>query len=188
MKKLLVAFAVAMFASTANAYIAGSSHDFLSVSTGFMTTAPVHACRGCHQPHGGSTDGALWAQGNFSTIAVQAFSGGGDLTVASNISGIKTCLSCHASSVSTLAKPLATADVGTDLRNDHPVGDTIVLGSGSSWVTNPVIGGRTVTNGVSALTCRTCHDPHNGSAGFPATRYLIKFTTATDICAACHIK
>jgi predicted CXXCH cytochrome family protein len=129
--------------------------------------------------------------------------------------GDQGCLACHApgSIVGSSATDFTAAAIGTDLRNDHPIGVTfpVANGSGTDWNTpggSKLVGGRTTkffdenSNGRmdkaeirlydsgngAAVECASCHDPHgvaSSGAMFNAT-FLRK--PAGDVCLTCHAK
>jgi len=89
--------------------------------------------------------------------------------------------------------------LGTDLRNDHPVGivyETARAATPSEFVTQ-VINGAKITVGSAGplplygtsstnatIECASCHNPHNNSLG----SFLRKANTGSAICLTCHIK
>lgn len=128
------------------------------------------------------------------------------------------CMACHTDNTgSEVATDFTAFVIGTDLRNDHPIGVTFPTSSGvgTDWNTP---GG---TKAVSALTnkffdetpngrmdkneirlydsgngasveCASCHDPHgvpSGAAGstFNPT-FLRKTNVASAVCLTCHAK
>lgn len=128
------------------------------------------------------------------------------------------CLACHASNagiVGTGAADFTLAAIGTDLRDDHPVGVTFPTtnGDGTDWKTpggSFVVGGRTTkyydenSNGRMdkgeirlydsgsgpSVECGSCHDPHGVATSgslFNAT-FLRKPNAASAVCLTCHSK
>jgi putative hemolysin len=147
---------------------------------------------------------------------------GGWLTVASDhrtlsTSGGNTCLSCHSPGGVTLAVDFTVAAIGTDLRNDHPVGVTFpaTSGAGTDWKTPTgivAVGGWTTRffdeNGNARLDkgeirlydsgngpsveCASCHDPHGVPSAGPGSRFnptfLRKSNQNSAVCLTCHSK
>lgn len=186
MKKILVALALAAVASTANALIAGGPHD---LST--MTGATNGSCQYCHAPHLwtasniATTNTPLWNR-NYNAAGVTPYG----TTVAGNYSVpgamSQTCLSCHVGNTdlgsivngtSDVLGAIAAHGVGTDLRNDHPVGLIIPATAeyNNAQATYPVFGG--------LVECASCHEPHTGGAGAKFLR-----TSGLIACDACHRK
>lgn len=131
------------------------------------------------------------------------------------------CMACHNEDPGGLGGGVATDFslflIGTDLRNDHPVGVNfpLVSGAGTDWNTpgGSVIKGTSVTrffdespnsrmdkteirlygNGSdSRVECASCHDPHGvPSGGVNSTMnptFLRKANTGSAVCLTCHNK
>ena len=130
-----------------------------------------------------------------------------------------SCMSCHSvNGNQNDPNYIPTFDVfyiGTDLRNDHPVGVTFptTTGVGTDWRTPT--GAKTV-NGLTTkffdengntfmdkgdirlyntgegpeVECASCHDPHGvtGSGGLFNKTFLRKENTGSAVCLTCHIK
>jgi predicted CXXCH cytochrome family protein len=123
------------------------------------------------------------------------------------------CLACHSPGavVGAGAADFRVAAIGTDLRDDHPVGVTFPTtnGSGTDWKTP---GGTFAGNkffdengngrmdkgeirlyasaGAPTVECGSCHDPHGvASSGslFNAT-FLRKVNSGSAVCLTCHSK
>lgn len=134
------------------------------------------------------------------------------------------CMACHASDGGALGLGTGVATdfsvfvIGTDLKNDHPVGVLFpaVSGTGTDWNTpsGTVTRGANVTkffdqdptdgrmdkgeirlyddgNGAS-VECASCHDPHGvpsaGNGTVINATFLRKSNTASAVCMTCHNK
>lgn len=133
------------------------------------------------------------------------------------------CMACHAADGGPVGVGLGVAtnfavfNIGTDLRNDHPIGVKFptVNGNGTDWKTpsGSVVSGVNVTrffdetpngrmdkteirlydsgNGAS-VECASCHDPHGvPSAGVNSPNlptFLRKSNTQSAVCLTCHSK
>ena len=125
------------------------------------------------------------------------------------------CLACHSSGagvVGASATDFAVFAIGTDLRNDHPVGvrfPTIVAGvdfkpttgtrPGVSWYERNA-NQRPDPNEVRLydsgegfeVECASCHDPHgvpSGGTGSPFNPTFLRVTNAgSALCLTCHSK
>lgn len=179
MKKILVAAAIALFASQASAVISGSSHD-LTGRAGAVAGKP--SCGYCHAAHvfTASDIGAntyLWNRNVDSTVTA----------------GVQTltCLSCHDGVTSIFAVNNGTdgsntqltgnMNIGTDLSNDHPVATTYVEGGSASLVAvTTATGNGARLFGTNQIECASCHDVHAGQ------NYKFLFTGFQ--CTDCHNK
>ncbi len=211
-KSLLgVSLALAGLAASAGT-IVGSKHDF-------STTMPVDTkgqiCIACHAPHnplaGGA--GALW---NHTLSAVASYtlytSTTMNSTTAQPGATSKLCLSCHDGTVAVnsfggVAAPsgfiAASANLGTTLANDHPIGMTydaaLVTADGAL---RPITTANTIGSGTKTKTgtiasnmlyggvmeCASCHDVHNTFTADLGSK-LIKVTMAASaLCTTCHDK
>jgi predicted CXXCH cytochrome family protein len=194
---VMVAMATAVQAASG---IKNSPHDFSGDD--WMTEGEM--CLPCHIPHhaivdiGGQESAFLWNH----QVTTQDF-----LTESTNIvlgASSLACLSCHdgVTAIDSYSGKTGTiklfrnsdANIGTDLRDDHPVGVKYGTStrraqstlSGDTWV---VKSGSTSLrlNGASKqdarLECTTCHTPHsNAIEGF-----LRMSNTGGALCTACHI-
>jgi predicted CXXCH cytochrome family protein len=215
MKKLLVAAALALFATTASAAIAGGSHDMASAYVaGKYGAATLGSCAMCHAPHlnAGQVTATPMAGGPLWNRAQPAPAGGYAIYNSGTLSAVAqtgkalgpnsyTCLACHdgvsdmgATVVGTQGWAAATqmtgfAVVGTALSNDHPVG--IAYNTLDTTLQNaPTPGTPTATTvGLYAgrVECGSCHDPHGLSNQLSGGASFLR-VSATIICAACHLK
>ena len=199
MNKTFVALAVAFFASTASAAITNSKHDF--INNGYVTgTPPTSTCLFCHVPHAGSQAVSglpLWNPARSLTNPTVFYTGlrNGTITITGvDAKGTQTCLGCHATGTAasmgtTNSMPAGSnAIVGTDLSNDHPVGNQVVITFGANGMQSSItLGGLTLVSGTSSMQCSTCHDVHNATNVVqPGSKLLRSYTG--DFCIACHNK
>lgn len=130
------------------------------------------------------------------------------------------CLACHnpaAPGFAATATDFTIFAIGTDLRNDHPVGVNFpaVNGAGTDWKspTGSVTRGTVVTaffdensnermdkgdirlygSGTdSRVECASCHDPHGVPSGANGTTFNPTFLRKTNagsvVCMTCHTK
>lgn len=159
----------------------------------------------------GQNDGFLNAQWN---NPVDSNGGGGpDATAHMNLSG---CMACHSpgSLVGAGATDFTVFNLGTDLRNDHPVGikypttgpgvdfnaPTTTVNTVRFFDTNG--NGRPDKNeirlygasGDFQVECASCHDPHGvgpgpGGSGSPFNKTFLRTSNAgSAVCLTCHVK
>ena len=164
-------------------------------------------------PTGTPSDAPLWSHTN-STATYQPYTGYQmNATVGQPNGTSKLCLSCHDGTVAlsyyrtlpskgfTSTTTMATinngaSNVGTDLRNDHPLSFTydpaLATADGKLYDPTQALTG-TATNGTidaellenHQVQCTSCHDPHNNSG---APHMLVKSNTGSALCLTCHNK
>ncbi len=204
---LAAAALAALTASTANAQIVNTKHNFSS-----MAWSGGEICKPCHTPHFADVAaGRLWNHEQ-TTATYQMHEGTGTAEVNLDRSS-RLCLGCHDGTVALDSFGGMTGtnfigpdgNIGTDLRNDHPIGsDSVYPDAGSPGRLNPSAPGpygtRTVgtgtqkvglrpwnDNGTTKYTvgCTTCHTVHNaGNYG-----HMLRFSNASSaLCLTCHIK
>jgi len=198
MKKALVALAIAAFASTASASIAGGPHD-LSNNAGAL----LSSCQFCHAPHNSNVTGdyaliPLWNRQS-PTSAIVYYTGTVDTSVAVG-AGSFACLSCHDGAsdlgqtytgsrgfaATTTISAFAYANLGLNMQNDHPIGVNYVPGTEYATIAT-ITGAGLKLYTANNVECGSCHDPHgtwNAQAGGAA--FLRR--AANVICSTCHLK
>ncbi len=187
---------LALVASTQAASIVGSKHDLTKQS---WYSGDGQVCVFCHAPHGASnTLAPLWNHGTttatFTMYSSPTFQG----VIAAQPSGnSKACLSCHDGTVALDTYGGATgshivagsANVGTDLTNDHPVSFTYdaALATADGGLVTPASAALVVT-GVplfyGKLECASCHAVHDPQYGM----FLRASNAASALCLKCHSK
>ncbi|MCB1915273.1 MAG: hypothetical protein KDG52_06100 [Rhodocyclaceae bacterium] len=152
--------------------------------------------------------------------AINAFLGGwgpgqGDtfqhMKLDANTSNPDSCLSCHSPDGIVAAQSFAMFAIGTDLRNDHPVGITFPTANPDFNVTNGSTargdaffdndGDARMDKGEVRLyntgdgpevECASCHDPHGvESAGVGSDfnpTFLRVSNVGSSLCMTCHVK
>lgn len=122
------------------------------------------------------------------------------------------CVSCHKPAVPG-ATDFTVFALGTDLRNDHPVGITFPSTSGPGTDFRAPSGTKGTTRyfddnangkmdsadvrlydtgGVVQVECASCHDPHGVPSGAPGSVFKPTFlrvaNTSSALCLTCHSK
>lgn len=205
MKKIIVALAMALFASTSYAAVAGSAHDFNASTT--YDTDKSSRCVYCHVPHNAETwaGTALWATqqptlANFDWYSAQDY-----VVLEANVDEREslTCLACHADSAQANADLLndisGTKNLGFDLTNDHPVGAlwNSVTSPSHSLKAFPITIGRDTITSETYIQCATCHAVHGTSTYTIQTRAMLYgpgnsgvagtgHPADTEFCGICH--
>ena len=170
-------------------------------------------CVYCHTPHGGQTGAPLWNRAFGSTaytMYTSANSATMDMTVGATPGNVSlACLSCHDGTIGldvitnvpnsssatsgavTLASLFTTSPnslkvLGTELRNDHPIGVTFSTLDAAFKTQASIVTAGLKFYGAAAdqVECATCHNPHN-STNVP---FLRKSNASSGLCLTCHIK
>jgi hypothetical protein len=188
---------------TVNAQITNSAHDFSSYAW-----SGGEICKPCHTPHFANVAaGRLW--NHALTTATYTMHEGPGTAVANLDRTSRLCMSCHDGTVAldsfggttgTNFVP-GSANIGTDLTDDHPIGSDAIYPTATSTSFNPQNTSHQVPGTWGTLRlrewidptgtpqyvvgCRTCHDPHNrGNYG-----HMLQFSNASShLCLTCHIK
>jgi len=196
--------ALAGFAGTANAQITNSDHDFSSYSW-----SGGEICKPCHTPHFANYDaGKLW--NHALTNATYTLHDGSTGTAAADLDKVsRLCMSCHDGTVALDSFGGTTGSnyipgsalIGTELRDDHPIGSKAIYPTTTSTSFNPQNASHQIPGTWGSLRlypwvdptnttqyvvgCKTCHDPHNsGNYG-----HMLRFSNASShVCLTCHIK
>jgi predicted CXXCH cytochrome family protein len=207
MKKLFVLTLSVFLATGAFAAITGSAHDFSA--NGWANN---EICLPCHTPHN-AKQGAdnlvpLWNHDVTATNPFTLYSSptgtlnAGPLGQPAGVS--KACLSCHDGTIgvdvygnNTPVPTMiaATADLGTDLSNDHPISFTYdtALATADGELIDPSSAGSSGLGGTiqndllfsDQMECGSCHDVHNTAA---VASLLRKSNAASALCLTCHDK
>jgi predicted CXXCH cytochrome family protein len=192
--------------------VVGSKHD-LSIRGGSSVKASVETqpCVFCHTPHNANPAAQLWnhrasavTYTTYGSSSFQSGTTGGTFntfpgTSAPQPSGsAKLCLSCHDGTIAVAATlnngtiavtggPFvpATANLGADLSNDHPV--SFVRSTADPQVVDPPAGDAVrLETGTRNLQCTACHDPHSEATDSTTKKFLVKLNRGSAVCVTCH--
>jgi predicted CXXCH cytochrome family protein len=195
--------------------VVGSKHD-LSVSGGssVKATSETQPCVFCHTPHNASPAIQLWnrpaSSATYGTYGSSTFKSGTSAGTFNTMPGrsapqpsgsSRLCLSCHDGTIalgatlnnSTLAMSNgtfvpATANIGTDLSNDHPV-SFARAGTNIEVADPPPADAVALETGTSYVQCVSCHDAHSERGGDAvAAKFLVKSNARSAICTTCHTR
>jgi predicted CXXCH cytochrome family protein len=182
--------------------LTASKHNFV----GDSWNGNGGACGPCHTPHNSiGNDAPLWSHTN-STATFTYYSN--STMNASMPSGTPNayslmCLSCHDGVTAVdgfigeigtaqyggdlMGTINATANVGTDLRNDHPISilydDALRIADGE--LHNPTNANVSELLFNNYVECSSCHNPHGGEEN---TKLLRVPNTGSALCLRCHNK
>jgi len=172
-------------------------------------------CVYCHTPHGGQVEAPLWNR-NFSTATYQMYASATlDMAADGQPTGIsQACLSCHDGTIGldvivnspnvfesgggvippttpgTNTMPVGNKNLGSDLRNDHPISityDNVADPAFNSSIAIKAAGLRLFTDptgGGEKVQCASCHNPHDDTN----TPFLRIANSSSNLCLTCHIK
>lgn len=198
---LLVGLSVVVLNST-RAAITGSAHDFSTENWNLGG----EICQPCHTPHDASLDisgSPLWNRqattATFQLYTSPTFDGSSTIGQPSGTS--KLCLSCHDGTIAldnfggfNGGNNFAFLQVGSDLRNDHPISFTYdtALATQDPGLYDPT----TQSSGLGStihmdllhdgkVECTSCHNVHNESG---ADYLLVKSNAGSALCLTCHDK
>lgn len=219
---LLLMSAGMAFGQTKNTpYITQTAHNFAAGGFGW---ADNEICKPCHTPHNAiaqEVSDRLWSH----TLSTASYTLAGDVVLSQEDAldpYSRLCMSCHDGTVALDAfaggagtaggfGPESRYNMGTDLSNDHPVGNEAVYPlndtSGSYQNTVPGRGGapavgtsvpaqgkgqlplRRAANGTDyVVSCGTCHNPHGTGNGTLYPSLLRGTNDNSQMCLTCHIK
>jgi predicted CXXCH cytochrome family protein len=157
-------------------------------------------CLPCHTPHNAllfGEENVLWNHAETGETFVMYSSTAGQPEGPS-----KMCLSCHdgvtaidnyGGTGGTGITITGSANLGTDLSNDHPIGIEYPTASPAEYndptTFAPGIGSGpgvqlVELNGVERVECTSCHEPHNNGLG----NFLRVPIQESYLCLQCHIK
>ncbi len=170
------------------ASIEGTPHDLAA-------TAGGGSCDFCHTPHGALAGTPLWNH-KLSTATYQIYKSSSlKAKVGQPTGASKLCLSCHDGTVA-LAEtitgstggayiPPGSANLGTDLSDDHPI--SFVYSSGLSAEDAQIRAPFDLPQALkldssSQLQCTTCHNAHDNRYG----KFLVMSNERSQMCTSCH--
>jgi hypothetical protein len=214
---VIAVVAVCLMSGSAWAGIVGSKHDFSAYAW-----SQNQICLPCHTPHnaivkdaqGVAVGGPLWNHTlSTATYTLYVDDNGANVTGAVDTNS-RLCLSCHDGTVAldsfgglTGNQQITSGLLGTDLSNDHPIGEAAVWPTPNpSYMVDPslraaagVMPLRKLADGRNAVGCTSCHEPHNRKAT-PHMTWInnavpsvpIGSTTGASVgsplCLSCHKK
>jgi predicted CXXCH cytochrome family protein len=189
------ALILSLYAGKSEAGISGTPHDLSG--RGWGTN---EICNFCHTPHNAKTPqlAPLWNHGSTAVASYTLYSSTTLNAVIGQPTGnSKACLSCHDGTVALdtygtrtgTNMITGTANVGTDLSNDHPISFTYdaALATADGGLVTPGSTSYVVT-GIplysSKVECASCHAVHDNTQG----NFLRVSNAASALCLKCHAK
>lgn len=203
------------WAASGMAGISSTKHNLSVTGTGtYKAATETQICVFCHTPHNTNPAAPLWNH----ELSGAVYTPYGSNTLAAAAPGqptgtSKLCLSCHDGTValggvqnlpfghqtpgviSGLESVLLgtdAANLGTDLRNDHPVSflyDAALVGTNPELVSPAALTGKIKPDSSGQLQCASCHDPHSETnPKFLHAGYTDAGGYGSPLCRTCHIK
>lgn len=184
---ILGLMALGAWEASASGSIQGTPHDLSAVAGGA-------ACSFCHTPHGALPGTPLWSH-SLSTAVYKIYESSSlKAKVGQPTGASKLCLSCHDGTVAlteTLTNaggaylPAGSANLGTDLSDDHPISFAYSSGlSAQDAQIRPPLGlpAALRLDQSGELQCTTCHDAHDNRHG----NFLVMSNARSQMCVSCH--
>ena len=152
------------------------------------------SCLVCHEPNDNGSPSEFKLRDvsdSNSTLYTMYTTSSGNRGTLSNAT--KLCLSCHDGTIASDASSgmgggfASSMSIGTDLRNDHPVGvayppRTRRRASATKYFATPQGNIRVYGDSIKTVECISCHDPHGG----PIKKMLREPMRGSALCLKCH--
>ncbi len=203
---ILLASCLAFIVTVINAHsdtILNSKHDLSVTGPGpIKASMESEVCLFCHTPHRGTGETPLWNHTLSSATYTPYDSSTMKAAVGQPTGASKLCLSCHDGTVAlgmiksratpinmssgVSAMPPGSANLGTDLSDDHPISFTFdaALASANGQLNPPsTLNGKVRLDHNNQMQCTSCHEPHNDQYG----KFLVADNNGSALCITCHI-
>ena len=188
-------FMVALTATSGFAALSGSSHDLTGMA------AITEICQPCHTPHNALANPYLWNHAASTAGFVLYSSPQMEVNAATIGTNSAKCLACHdgvtaldafgGSGGGTVMAGGLSANLGSDLQNDHPIGISYLTASADAGIylkVNIGTGSGAIFDQIAKddeLGCPSCHEVHNSIAGL----FMLRTSNANSgLCLDCHNK
>ncbi len=180
-------------------------HDLSGGSGSPVTGRLPGSCLYCHAPHNGvGGDTPLWNQKlskqTYATYTSSTYKETGQAQLAQSSSSL-LCLSCHDGTVAPgqtqaygripMSGKMKTADIfGPSLQSSHPNSLMLPLKDDPELVKSLAASGKTADPLVKLvkgnIECNTCHNPHVQGTDRISQNFLVRDSSAGQLCLACH--
>lgn len=181
--------------------IANSPHNLSASGPGAVRASiESEVCIFCHTPHSASPVLPLWNRAtpaaSYSIYASRSL----DAVPGQPTGASKMCLSCHDGTIALGAvlsrstpismsgfatMPPGHANIGTDLRDDHPISfrfDSALAARDPKLRAPAALPPEIRLDANAELQCTACHDAHDNSLG----DFLVMRNSASQLCLSCH--
>lgn len=198
----VAALAAAGSAHAQNMSVVDSPHNLSSGGSGpIRAVVESQVCIFCHAPHDSSPVAALWNR-SLSPRAYTVYTSRAlDALPGQPTGSSKLCLSCHDGTIALGAvlssdlplqmsggvttMPAGPSNLGTDLRDDHPISfrfDSALVSRNGHLRDPALLPTEIKLDSNRELQCTTCHDAHNNAFG----DFLVMRNTNAELCTSCH--
>ena len=182
-------------------------HNLTPGSGSAVTTQGSLGCTFCHAPHSGiGGNSPLWNQklstATYSPYNSSTYHEKGNPQPTLGVSS-SLCLSCHDGTVAvgqsaaygkipTQGQMVDLDSFGSNLRGSHPFSLVLPIKDASDLVASLAGQGKTAdpTGAVKLVNgnieCTSCHDPHVQGKDRVAQQFLVRNSSAGQMCLACH--
>ena len=172
-----------------------------------VTTQSNLGCTLCHAPHGGlGANTPLWNQtlskSTYNPYTSSTYHQSGNAQPTLGITS-SLCLSCHDGTVAvgqtavygqipTSGQMASSDSFGTNLVSSHPFSLVLPIKDAPNLAASLVQQGQTAdpTGAVKLvrgnIECTSCHDPHEQGIDKVAQQFLVRDSSAGQLCLACH--
>ena len=199
---IALAMAAGSAASAQQASVVNSPHNLSASGPGPVRAATENeVCIFCHAPHNSSPIQPLWNRlmptEGYTIYTSRALNAKPGQPTGSS----KMCLSCHDGTIALgtvisrdqpimMSKgvttiPAGAANIGTDLRDDHPISfryDSSLAAHNPNLKSPSSLPPEIRLDANSELQCTSCHDAHNNSL----TNFLVMRNDNSEMCKSCH--
>jgi len=181
--------------------VENTPHNLTTLDVWSVVVPQNRVCLPCHTVHNakideGGVQQVLWNH-EITTQTFQMYTTSAGHRGNQPEGTSKLCLSCHdgATAIDSfggnegffnniLISPDRPSNLGTDLRDDHPIGVEYPPPDVTGYNDKSTFSGvKVVTiDGVDRVECTSCHDPHDNSLGM----FLRQTLDGSAICLECH--
>lgn len=199
---LIATLGLGAAAASAQQSVVDSPHNLSASGPGSIrASSEEQVCIFCHAPHNASPIRPLWNRAMPTDAYAIYTSRALDAEPGQPTGSSKMCLSCHDGTIALGAVvsrttpigmvggvqtiPPGATNLGTDLRDDHPISFRFdsSLATSDPKLRDPVgLPHEVMLDENSELQCTSCHDAHDNALG----DFLVMHNGSSELCVTCH--